>query len=154
MPEDTQPKRRQPPIQKHPIETYKHYTIYIISGMTPTWFLAEKKDATKGPTMSADDLDELKMNIDKTLKYMASIHISSYEGPDNSQVLQNPKTRIRSTAGEFDGFAIMIESDYDIDVIVETVENAPVRPSKKHHKQPKKTHLIRILYRDKTHVYS
>ena len=130
-----------------------HYTIYIISGVSPTLFTAEKADPSKGATVSADTLDGVKAQIDNVLDFCKQIHINTYEGPDNSEVLQNINARVKSTAGEFDSLAIMIQTDYDFDVIIETFEHTPVRKSKKHSKHRKNINLIRILYRNKTIEY-
>ena len=43
MPE-TQTRKKRTAVKKHPIEKYNHYTIYIISGVSPTLFTAEKAD--------------------------------------------------------------------------------------------------------------
>ena len=63
MPE-TQPRKKRNSVKKYPIEKYKHYTIYIISDISPTLFTAEKADPSKGATVSSDSLDGVKTEID------------------------------------------------------------------------------------------
>jgi hypothetical protein len=156
MPKQAEEQRKRHTVQKHPIETYKHYTIYIISGIFPALFTAEKADPTKGATVSAESLDVLKAKIDDVLDFATQIHINTYEGPDNSKVLQNTKTRIQSTAGDFNsGLAVMIEADYDLDVIIQILEKKPIRHSKKHSKTRKsyKGPIVKILCRNRTIQY-
>ena len=114
-----------------------------------------KADPSKGATVSSDSLDGVKTEIDNVLAFAKAMHINTYEGPDpdNSECFQNIKTRVKSTAVEFDSLAIMIQADYDFDVIIETFEHMPVRKSKKHAKRRKNINLIRILYRNKTIEY-
>lgn len=138
---------------KHPIENYEHYTIFIISGISPVMFTAEKNDPSKGPTITSYDLDDLKQQIDKKLHYAATIHINTWGGSNNSMNLVNASVRIKTNTGFTNGFAIDITSDYDLDILIEMFENKSVRRSKKHNKPTQKTHLIRILYRNKTIEY-
>ena len=141
-------------MKKHFIELYKNYKIYIVSGTDPVLFIAEKDNPAKGPTLTADSLDSLKSQIDNTLDYALSIKINIYDGPMTNKVIQkNTQTKIRSCQGMFNGFSVVIESDYDMDVIVEMYDKLPVRHSKKHkHKRPRS--IIKILYRNKTTEYT
>ena len=156
MPEQQPAKKRRGAIQKHPIEEYKHYTVYVISGISPTLFTAEKANPAKGVTVSAESLEDVKAEIDRVLDSAKQMHVNTYEGPDNYKILQNTKTRIQSTAGDFDsGLAVMIEADYDLDVIIQVLEKKPVRHSKKHSKtrKPSNGPIVKILCRGKTYQY-
>ena len=141
-------------MKKHFIELYKNYKIYIVSGTNPVLFIAEKDNPAKGSTLTAESLDSLKSQIDKKLDYALSIKINIYDGPMTNKIIQkNTQTRIRSCQGMFNGFSVVIESDYDMDVIVEMYENRPVRHSKKHkNKRPRS--VIKILCRNKTTEYT
>ncbi len=138
------------PIRKHVIEVYKNYTIYIVSGIQPTMFIAEKADPSKGATLADDDLDKLKSNIDKTLDYALSVRINIWDGPLQSQTIQNPTTNIKSVNGLLNGFAIVIESNYDLDVVIEMAENCKLRKSKKHKRnRSAPLNVLRIVCRNR-----
>ena len=138
-------------VKKHPVEYYKHYTIYLISGISPTFFLAEKKDPSKGATLSAETLEDLKKSIDKTLEYALSININIYEGPEDNVVLQNPSVHINTNGLGYDGIAIVVTADYDLDAFIEFINNRPIRRSKKHRKTRRHTiNVIRLMYRNCT----
>lgn len=138
------------PTRKHAIEVYKNYTIYIVSGIQPTMFIAEKADPSKGATLVDDDLDKLKSNIDKTLDYALSVRINIWDGPLQSQTIQNPTTNIKSVNGLLNGFAIVIESNYDLDVVIETAENCKLRKSKKHKRnRSAPLNVLRIVCRNR-----
>ena len=143
-------------MKKHFIETYKNYKIFIVSGTSPVLFIAEKDNPAKGPTLTAGNLDQLKTDIDNVLDYALSVKINIYEGPSENKVFQNPNTHIRSNSGIIDGFTIVIESNYDLDIIIEMLECKPVRRSKKHNKSRHSTRsassFVRILCRNKTTV--
>lgn len=138
------------PTRKHVIEVYKNYTIYIVSGIQPTMFIAEKADPSKGATLVDDDLDKLKSNIDKTLDYALSVRINIWDGPLQSQTIQNPTANIKSVNGLLDGFAIVIESNYDLDVVIEMAENCKLRKSKKHKRnRSAPLNVLRIVCRNR-----
>lgn len=138
------------PTRKHAIEVYKNYTIYIVSGIQPTMFIAEKADPSKGATLVDDDLDKLKSNIDKTLDYALSVRINIWDGPLQSQTIQNPTTNIKSVNGLLNGFAIVIESNYDLDVVIEMAENCKLRKSKKHKRnRSAPLNVLRIVCRNR-----
>lgn len=147
--------RKRTKVRKHPIEHYHHYTIYIVSGISPTLFIAEKDDPSKGATVSADSLDELKAKVDDVLNFAATIHINTWQGPDNSEVLQNIKTRVKSTAGEFqDGMAVIIHAKYDWSIMIEMYEEQPFRRSKKHSKKrATRIPVVKIVCRNRTIQY-
>ncbi|MBQ7185184.1 MAG: hypothetical protein IJR92_00025 [Alphaproteobacteria bacterium] len=138
------------PIKKHVIEVYKNYKIYIVSGIQPTMFIAEKADPSKGATLVDDDLDKLKSDIDKTLDYALSVRINIWDGPLQSQTFQNPTTNIKSVNGFLNGFAIVIESNYDLDVVIEMAENCKLRKSKKHKRnRSAPLNVLRIVCRNR-----
>lgn len=138
------------PTRKHAIEVYKNYTIYIVSGIQPTMFIAEKPDPSKGATLVDDDLDKLKSNIDKTLDYALSVRINIWDGPLQTQTIQNPTTNIKSVNGLLNGFAIVIESNYDLDVVIEMAENCKLRKSKKHKRnRSAPLNVLRIVCRNR-----
>ena len=138
------------PTRKHAIEIYKNYTIYIVSGIKPTMFIAEKADPSKGATLVDDDLDKLKSNIDKTLDYALSVRINIWDGPLQTQTIQNPTTNIKSVNGLLNGFAIVIESNYDLDVVIEMAENCKLRKSKKHKRnRSAPLNVLRIVCRNR-----
>ena len=138
------------PTRKHAIEVYKNYTIYIVSGIQPTMFIAEKADPSKGATLVDDDLDKLKSNIDKTLDYALSVRINIWDGPLQTQTIQNPTTNIKSVNGLLNGFAIVIESNYDLDVVIEMAENCKLRKSKKHKRnRSAPLNVLRIVCRNR-----
>lgn len=141
------------PTRKHAIEVYKNYTIYIVSGIQPTMFIAEKADPSKGATLVDDDLDKLKSNIDKTLDYALSVRINIWDGPLQSQTIQNPTTNIKSVNGWLNGFAIVIESNYDLDVVIEMAENCKLRKSKKHKRnRSAPLNVLRIVCRNRMSI--
>ena len=117
------------PMKKHPVETYQGYTIFIISGIVPTMFTAEKSDPTKGATITDDSLDAVKKKIDETLSLAVEFRINTWDGPVVNQTFQNPKIRVKSCRGRYDSIGVIIESPYDLDVVI-TV--APLRKSKKY----------------------
>ncbi|MFQ6760408.1 MAG: hypothetical protein ACLRFM_03370 [Alphaproteobacteria bacterium] len=138
------------PIKKYVIEVYKNYKIYIVSGTQPTMFIAETADPSKGATLVDDDLDKLKSNIDKTLDYALSVRINIWDGPLQSQTFQNPTTNIKSVNGLLNGFAIVIESNYDLDVVIEMAENCKLRKSKKHKRnRSAPLNVLRIVCRNR-----
>lgn len=120
--------------------------------MEPTLFIAEKTDPSKGPTLTADNLDKLKTDIDNTLSYAISINVNIWDGPEQNEVLQNPKTQIKSwTHNCIDTFAIVIESSYDIDIVIEMFERRTLRKSKKHRKTRRpQQNILKIMYRNQT----
>lgn len=139
-------------IKKHLLETYRNYKIFAVSGITPPLFIAEKDNPAKGSTLTNDNIDDLRMDVDKLLGFAKEIKINTYEGPEIFQVLQNPKTVIKSVASQFDGLAIVIESNYDLDFIIEMVESRPVRRSKKHIKNRKfPLSIIKLIARNRSY---
>lgn len=138
------------PVKKHAVEIYKNYTIYVVAGISPTMFIAEKSDPSKGATLVGDSLEELKSDIDKTLDYALSVHINIWDGPLQSQTFQNPTTNIKSVNGFLNGFAIVIESNYDLDVVIEMAENCKLRKSKKHRRnRSAPLNVLRIVCRNR-----
>ena len=120
------------PMNKHPVETYQGYTIFIISGIRPTMFTAEKPDPTKGITITDDSLDAVKKKIDETLSLAVEFRINTWTGPVVNQTFQNPKIRVKSCRGRCDGIGVIIESPYNLEVVITVAEGAPLRKSKKH----------------------
>ena len=139
------------PMKKHFIEVYKNYKIYIVAGTQPVMFIAEKDDPSKGTTLTGDDLEQLKAQIDNLLDFALNFKINIYDGVLQSDIIQNPCTKIKSVNGTLNGFAIVVESDYDLDVVIEMVEQRPIRKSKKRKDKKSQLNLIRILYRSNTH---
>ena len=119
------------PMKKHPVETYQDYIIFAISGIVPTMYTAEKSDPSKGITITDDSLDAVKKKIDETLGMAVKFRINTWTGPVVNQTFQNPKIRIKSCYGRCDGVGIIIESPYDLDVVITVAECAPLRQSKK-----------------------
>lgn len=139
------------PIKKHPIEKYKNYTIYVV---TPNHYIAEKVDPSKGVTVTADSLDAVKIEVDKKLDYAASVKINTYEGQLQNEIFQKPFVRIGNPNGvDFDGLAIVITCDYDVDAVIEFVRNRPVRRPKKYTKSRRGFSIIKFVCRNKTIVY-
>lgn len=137
-------------IKKQPVEIYKHYTLYIVAGMNPAFFIAEKDNPAKGVTLTADNLDELKKNIDKTLDYAAKVKINIWEGPERNGFLPNGFVRINSNGVNFNGFAIIVTCDYDIDTIIEMAAKRPLRVSKKYRKTNKHVNLAKFFKHNST----
>ena len=104
------------PAKKHPIEWYKDYKISIISGISPTMFTAEKDDPCKGKTLTNENLEELKNDIDKALDYALSIKIDIWAGqPERNSVIQNINTRINLNGVRYNGFSFIVQGDSTID---------------------------------------
>jgi len=152
-------------MKKHPVEIYKHYTLYIVSGTNPAFFIAEKTDPSKGATVTADSLEGLKKSVDKTLEYAANVKINVWQGPVNNRVLQNITARINTHGVNYNGFAIVVsgnifapdyisESDTDeekerkeeeIELLIEIIRNQPIRVSKKYRKTNKHLNLAKFF---------
>lgn len=142
------------PVKKYPVETYKGYTIFVISGIRPPMFTAEKSDPTKGITITDDSLDAVKAQIDKTLSLAVNLRINTWDGPVVNQTFQNPKVRIKCGCEHNpNGLAIIVETPYDLDIVVGSVEARPLRRSK-HSRRHRNNNFnllqIRILRRPKT----
>lgn len=121
------------PMKKYPVEKYKGYTIFVISGIDPTMFTAEKSDPSKGITITDDSLDTVKKKIDETLSLAVNLRINTWDGPVVNQTFQNPKVRIKCGCEHNpNGLAIIVESPYDLDVVITVAECAPLRESKKY----------------------
>lgn len=120
------------PMKKYPVEQYRGYDISIIVGISPTMFTAEKPDPTKGITITDDSLDAVRAQIDKTLSLAVKFRINTWPGPVVDKTFQNPKIRIKSCRGRHDGVGIIIESPYDLDMVITVAECAPLRESKKY----------------------
>ena len=138
------------PMKKYPLEQYQDYTIFIISGIVPTMFTAEKSDPSKGITITDDSLDAVKAQIDKTMAMATRLHINTWNGPVVNQTFQNPKVSCEHNPN---GLAIIVESPYDLDIVVGSVEARPLRRSKRfkrHHNNNFNLLQIRILRRPKT----
>lgn len=127
------------PMKKYPVEQYRDYIIFAISGIRPTMFTAEKSDPTKGITITDDSLDAVKKKIDETLSLAVEFRINTWTGPVVDKTFQNPKIRIKSCRGRHDGVGIIIESPYDLDVVITVAEGVPLRQSKKY-KRRRHTH--------------
>lgn len=142
------------PMNKHPVETYQGYTIFIISGIRPTMFTAEKSDPTKGITITDDSLDAVRAKIDETLGMAVKFRINTWTGPVVNQTFQNPKVRIKCGCEHNpNGLAIIVESPYDLDIVVGSIEARPLRRSKRfrrHRNNNFNLLQIRILRRPKT----
>ena len=120
------------PMKKYPVEQYRGYNISIIAGISPTMFTAEKSDPTKGITITDDSLDAVRAQIDETLGMAVKFRINTWTGPVVNQTFQNPKIRVKSCRGSHYGVGIIIESPYDLDVVITVAECTPLRKSKKH----------------------
>ena len=120
------------PMKKYLVERYGGYDISIIVGITPTMFTAEKSDPSKGITITDDSLDAVKRRIDETLSLAVNLRINTWDGPVVNQTFQNPKIRVKSCRGRCDGVGIIIESPYNLEVVITVAEGAPLRKSKKH----------------------
>lgn len=137
-------------MKKHPIETYKHYTLYIVSGITPALFVAEKDDPSKGVTLTADSLEDLKKQIDEKLDYAIKVNINIYQGPECNKIIQKPDVRIKSGNCDYSGFAIVVTCDYDLDEIIELIGKRCIRISKKYRKKHRHINLAKFLSRGYT----
>lgn len=129
---------------KHQIEQYKHYKIFIVSGITPALFIAEKDDPSKGSTLTADNLEDLKKMIDEKLDFAASININIWQGPAINTVFQNPNVQIKINGFNHDGFAIVINCDYDIDELISFIGKRCIRISKKHRRRNRRLNLAKF----------
>lgn len=119
------------PMKKYLVGRYRGYNISIIVGISPTMFTAEKSDPSKGITITDYSLDAVKAQIDKTLSLAVKLGINTWDGPVVNQTFQNPKIRVKSCRGRHDGVGIIIESPYDLDVVITLAEGVPLRQSKK-----------------------
>ena len=138
------------PIKKHAIESYKHYTLYIVAGMSPAFFIAEKDDPSKGTTLTADSLNKLKKIVDDTLDYAANMKINIWQGPEHNGLLPNGMVKITSHGVNYNGFAIVVKCDYDMDLVVEMACKQPLRVSKKYRKSRNPLNMIKIVCRNCT----
>ena len=68
------------PVKKHAVEIYKNYTIYVVAGISPTMFIAEKSDPSKGATLVGDSLEELKSSILQQFYIYRRNNIPVYNG--------------------------------------------------------------------------
>lgn len=135
------------PMKKYPVETYQGYTISIISGISPTMFTAEKSDPSKGATITDNSLDAVKAKIDETMAMATRLRINTWDGPVVNETFQNPKVRIKCGKYDTNGLAIIIESPYNLNVVVAVAECAPLRQSKKRRTHRHTKGLIRVLRR-------
>ena len=106
------------PVKKYPIEWYKSYQISIISGISPTMFTAEKADASKGVTLTEEDLDKLKDAIDEKMSYASSIKINVHEDFERNSVIQDVRIHINLNGVRYNGLSVVVhgdaEADYDL----------------------------------------
>ena len=82
------------------------------------------------------------------------LHINTWNGPVVNQTFQNPKVRIKCGCEHNpNGLAIIVESPYDLDIVVGSIEARPLRRSKRfrrHRNNNFNLLQIRILRRPKT----
>lgn len=135
------------PMKKHPVEQYRGYIIYVIVGISPTMFTAEKSDPTKGPTITDDSLDAVRAKIDETLGMAVKFRINTWDGPVVNQTFQNPKIRVKSCRGSHYGVGIIIESTYKLEVVISVAEGLRLRESKKHKRRRRTRDMVRLRRR-------
>ena len=124
------------PMKKYPVEQYRGYNISIIAGISPTMFTAEKSDPSKGITITDDSLDAVRAQIDKTLSLAVNLRINTWDGPVVNQTFQNPKVRIKCGCEHNpNGLAIIVESPYDLDVVMTVAEGLRLRESKRYRRR-------------------
>jgi hypothetical protein len=124
------------PMKKYPVEQYRGYNISIIVGISPTMFTAEKSDPSKGITITDDSLDAVRAQIDKTLSLAVNLRINTWDGPVVNQTFQNPKVRIKCGCEHNpNGLAIIVESPYDLDVVITVAEGLRLRESKRYRRR-------------------
>ena len=141
------------PIKKHLVEVYRNYNIHALSGITPTMFVAEKDDPTKGTTLVNENITALKMGVDNILDLASRLRINVWEGPEKYDIVQKSDVFAKSAGGNFVDVIIIVTPDYDFDDLNKKFDNKAIRNSKKHCKTRARltnAAIWRILHRSKT----
>ena len=85
------------PKQKHLIEIYYDYNIYIVSTPNP-FFIAEKDNPALGATLVQNSLDDLKNVIDANIQLLKKLKINTKQITPN-QIIQNVSSRVKADRG-------------------------------------------------------
>lgn len=83
--------------QKHLIEIYNDYNIFIVS-TTPPFFIAEKDNLALGGTIVEDYLYDLKNAIDANIKLLKKLKINTKQITPN-KIVQNTSSRVKADCG-------------------------------------------------------
>lgn len=100
------------PKQKHLIEIYYDYNIYIVSTPNP-FFIAEKDNPALGATLVQNSLDDLKNVIEANIQLLKKLKINTKQITPN-QIIQNVSSRVKADRGH---------SVYNIKIVLTSVCN-------------------------------
>jgi hypothetical protein len=100
------------PKQKHLIEIYYDYNIFIVSTPNP-FFIAEKDNPALGGTIVEDSLYDLRDAIDANIKLLKKLKINTKQITPN-QIIQNISSRVKADRGH---------SVYNIKIVLTSVCN-------------------------------
>lgn len=83
--------------QKHLIEIYNDYNIFIVSAATP-FFIAEKDNPALGATLVQNSLDDLKNVIDANIQLLKKLKINTKQITPN-KIVQNTSGVLKADRG-------------------------------------------------------
>lgn len=125
------------PKQKHLIEIYCDYNIYIVS-TTPPFFIAEKDNPALGGTVVEDSLYDLKNAIDVNINLLKELKINTKPINPN-QIIQNTSSRVKADRGHsVQDITIVLTSVCDFEPCIEEYEmNKNTSKSRRHNRRKK-----------------
>ncbi len=85
------------PKQKHLIEIYYDYNIFIVSTPNP-FFIAEKDNPALGATLVQNSLDDLKNVIDANIQLLKKLKINTKQITPN-EIVQNTSGMLKANRG-------------------------------------------------------
>lgn len=105
--------------------------------------------------MVADNLAELKHEIDKTLEYALSIKINIWDGPEHNHVVQDINTYINLNGIKYKSFSVVVNGnrEIDYDLVFDMYLKQPARVSKKQKKKGKYPNMKNLMILHTCTVY-
>lgn len=126
------------PKQKHLIEIYCDYNIYIVSTATP-FFIAEKDNPALGGTVVEDSLYDLKNAIDANINLLKKLKINTKQITPN-KIVQNTSGVLKADRGHsVQNITIVLTSVCDFESCIEEYEMNKNASKIRSHNRRKKT---------------
>lgn len=109
------------PKQKHLIEIYYDYNIFIVSTPNP-FFIAEKDNPALGATLVQNSLDDLKNVIDANIQLLKKLKINTKQITPN-EIVQNTSGMLKANRGHsVQNITIVLTSVHDRESYSEACE--------------------------------
>lgn len=124
--------------QKHLIEIYNDYNIFIVSTATP-FFIAEKDNPALGGTIVEDYLYDLKNAIDANIKLLKKLKINTKQITPN-KIVQNTSGMLKANRGHsVQNITIVLIPVYDRELYSEACEMNKKFSNVRHYNRYQKT---------------